>query len=152
MTTLSVHPLHAPEDAAARPDAAETPTPAVHAAPVANQRRIFLRGLVLDAQIGVYEHEMGRTQRVNVDVDVYLTSPTGPIDDELANVLDYDFIRHEAHALIENRHIKLQETLAEALAEACLAQPGVTAVRVATSKLDIYDDCHSVGYETVRVN
>lgn len=118
---------------------------------VAPSRRIFLRGLILDAQIGVYDHEKGRTQRVRVDVDVYLAPLTGPIDDRLENVLDYDFVRDAALDLIRDRHIELQETLAEALADICLSAEQAIAVRVSTCKLDIYDDVQEIGYETVKV-
>lgn len=114
-------------------------------------RRIFLRGLILDAHIGVYDHEKGRTQRVKVDVDVYLAPLTGPIDDLLENVLDYDFVRDAAHGLIRDRHIELQETLAEALADICLSAEQAIAVRVSTCKLDIYDDVQEIGYETVKL-
>jgi len=115
-------------------------------------RRLFVRGLVVDANIGIYDHEIGRTQRVNIDVDLYLRPFNGPIEDHIDNVLDYDFVRAEAHELVSSRHINLQETLAEALADKCLERDQVVAVRVATSKLDIYDDCAAVGYEIVRVS
>ena len=115
-------------------------------------RRLFVRGLVLDANIGVHDHEKGRTQRVNIDVDLYLRPFTQPIDDQIDNVLDYDFVRNEARALVASGHINLQETLAEALAEICLEPEQVVAVRVATSKLDVYDDCAAVGYEITRVS
>lgn len=114
-------------------------------------RRIFLRGLSLDMRIGVYAHEMGATQRVSIDVDVYLAPPTKPVQDDIRNVLDYDFIRDEVQAFIADRHINLQETLAEAVAEICLARPEVLAVRVATSKPEAYENCDFVGYEVFRV-
>ena len=115
-------------------------------------RRLFVRGLILDANIGVHDHEKGRTQRVNVDVDLFLRPFQQPIDDQIDNVLDYDFVRDEARALIASGHINLQETLAEALADVCLEREQVVAVRVATSKLDVYDDCAAVGYEITRVS
>jgi len=114
-------------------------------------RRLFLRGFVVDAHIGIMAHEIGRTQRVNIDVDVYLRPFAGPIDDHIDNVLDYDFVREEIKAIIQSGHINLQETLAERIAETCLAREQAIGVRVATSKLDVYGDCTAVGYEIVRV-
>ncbi|WP_205032264.1 dihydroneopterin aldolase [Hwanghaeella grinnelliae] len=114
-------------------------------------RRLFLRGFVVDANIGIFDHEIGRTQRVNIDVDLYLRPFNGPIDDHIDNVLDYDFVRAEIKEIVEKGHINLQETLAEAIADTCLNRDQVIGVRVATSKLDVYLDCTAVGYEIVRV-
>lgn len=114
-------------------------------------RRIFLRGLELDMQIGINAHEIGCTQRVNMDVDVYLTPPNRPVEDDIRNVLDYDFIREEVEAFIADRHINLLETLAEAIADSCLKRPEVLAARVAASKPEAYENCDFVGYEVFRV-
>lgn len=114
-------------------------------------RRLFLRGFVVDANIGIMAHEIGRTQRVNIDVDLYLIPFKGPIEDHIDNVLDYDFVREEIKQIVQAGHINLQETLAEAIADTCLQRDQVMGVRVATSKLDVYGDCAAVGYEIVRV-
>ena len=39
---------------------------------VLEARRIFIRGLVLDMVIGVHAHEQVRTQKVAIDVDLFL--------------------------------------------------------------------------------
>lgn len=114
-------------------------------------RRLFLRGFVVDANIGIMAHEIGRTQRVNIDVDLYLRPFNSPIEDHIDNVLDYDFVREEIKEIVQRGHINLQETLAETIAENCLKREQVIGVRVATSKLDVYGDCTAVGYEIVRV-
>ena len=114
-------------------------------------RRLFLRGFVVDANIGIMAHEIGRTQRVNIDVDLYLRPFNSPIEDHIDNVLDYDFVREEIKEIVQRGHINLQETLAETIAENWLKREQVIGVRVATSKLDVYGDCTAVGYEIVRV-
>ena len=113
-------------------------------------RRIFIRNLVVNVNIGIHPHEIGRTQRLSVDVDLYLTPPPGPLNDCIDNVLDYDFVNQEVQNLTRNRHINLQETLVEELVETCLARKMVWGVRVATSKLDVYEGCGGVGYEIFR--
>ncbi|MBM3490909.1 MAG: dihydroneopterin aldolase [Alphaproteobacteria bacterium] len=114
------------------------------------RRRIFLRDFALDCRIGVHDFEQGRTQRVLINVDLYLAPPKAPAGDRLADVLDYDFVRREIAALVSGRHIKLQETLAEEIVALCLARAEVEGVRVSTEKLDVYPDCRSVGVEIVR--
>lgn len=113
-------------------------------------RRIFLRDLVVNVNIGIYPHEIGRTQRISVDVDLYLTPPSAPVNDCIDNVLDYDFVNQEVENLTRDRHINLQETLVEDLVEACLKRKMVWGVRVATSKLDVYENCGAIGYEIFR--
>jgi dihydroneopterin aldolase len=67
--------------------------------------------------------------------------------DEIAQVLDYDFLRQGIAALVAMRHYNLQETLCQDIVALCLQQPQVKSVRVATEKPDIYPDCEGVGCE-----
>ncbi len=64
---------------------------------------------------------------------------------------DYDQVRAAVHRLIDGRHINLQETLVEEIADLCFGFDAVAAVRVSSEKTDIYDDCAGVGCETVRL-
>ncbi len=113
-------------------------------------RRIFLRNLVVNVNIGIHPHEIGKTQRVNIDVDLYLVPPSTPLNDDIDNVLNYDFVTEEVENLTADRHINLQETLVEELVEACLRHRVVWGVRVAISKLDVYENCGAIGYEIFR--
>ncbi len=116
----------------------------------AEVRKLFFRDLALDIAIGVHAHEQGRTQRVHLNLDLYLTDAAAPKADTLASVFDYDQIRSGVLALIAGRHINLQETLVEEVANFCLAFDEVRAVRVASEKIDIYPDVAGVGIALVR--
>jgi len=115
---------------------------------LANCRRIFLREVLLDANIGIHDFERNGSQRlvINVDVFVPLLLST-PRHDRIAEVLDYDFVRLTIHRRIEQGHINLQETLIDDIARTLLAHPGVLAVRVASEKPDVYEDVEAVGVE-----
>ena len=113
-------------------------------------RKIFFRDLALDIAIGVHAHEQGRTQRVHLNLDIYLADTAAPRADRLAEVFDYDAIRTGVLDLIAGRHINLQETLVEEVAAYCLAFDAVCAVRVASEKVDIYPDVAGVGVALVR--
>jgi dihydroneopterin aldolase len=78
-------------------------------------------------------------------------SQTTPARDHIDEVVDYDFVREVVAARIASGHIELQETLCDDIAERLLAHPGVRAVRVQTSKPDVYPDCEAVGVEVFRV-
>jgi dihydroneopterin aldolase len=114
-------------------------------------RRMFLRGLQVQAWIGIHDFEKEAPQRVLVDVDVYvLLATTSPARDAIEEVVDYDFVRDLVHARVAQGPIALQETLCDDVLAALLAHPGVQAARVSTRKPDVYPDCDAVGVEVFR--
>jgi dihydroneopterin aldolase len=114
-------------------------------------RRLFVRGLEVQALIGIHDFELGRPQRVVLDIDVYVPlQATTPRRDAIDEVVDYDFVRATVQERIARGPIALQETLCDDLVAAILARPGVAAVRVSTRKPDVYPDCDSVGVEVFR--
>lgn len=114
-------------------------------------RRLFLRGLEVPVHIGIHDFEIGQSQRVRLDVDLYVPlQSTTPAQDRLEEVVDYDFVRQIVHARIAQGHIGLQETLCDDVLTQLLAHPGVLAARVATCKPDVYPDCEAVGVDTFR--
>lgn len=111
-------------------------------------RRIFLREVMLDANIGAHAFEKEASQRLVVNVDLFVTlAGTTPAHDQLSEVLDYDFVARTIHERIGRGHIQLQETLVDDIARTLLAHPLVVAARVASEKPDIYDDVGAVGIE-----
>ncbi len=114
-------------------------------------RKIFYRGLMLEIPIGVHASEIGHSQRIVIDIDLYLEPPAAPHRDDIANVFDYDQIRRGVRRLAKGGHINLQETLVERIVDLCLSFDQVRAARVATAKPDIYPDVAAVGYELTRI-
>ena len=110
--------------------------------------RVFMYDLVLDVEIGVYTHEKGVTQRVRFTVDVDLLPATGALDDDIGRAFDYDTIIGGIKAIVARGHINLVETLAEEVAEHCLAHPRAATVTVRIEKLD--KGPGAVGVEIVR--
>lgn len=114
-------------------------------------RRIFLREVVLDANIGIHAAEKSGSQKLVINVDLFvLLSASAPKHDKIAEVIDYDIVRTVVRGRIERGHINLQETLVDDIAAELLAHPGVCAVRVASEKPDIYEDVEAVGVEILR--
>jgi dihydroneopterin aldolase len=115
---------------------------------LAGCRRIFLREVLLDANIGIHDFERAGAQRLVINVDVFVPlAVSTPRHDRISEVLDYDFVRLTISRRIEQGHINLQETLIDDIARALLAHPGVAAVRVASEKPDVYEDVEAVGVE-----
>jgi len=93
--------------------------------------KVFVTGVEVQAQIGVYRHEIGRVQPLKVDVE--LDVPTAGAE-RLADTLNYETILAAAQGVAAQGHIELVETFAERLARACLADPRVTKARVRVEK------------------
>ncbi len=114
-------------------------------------RRIFLRGLTRQVNIGIHDFERAAAQRIIFDIDLYVPlQDTSPQRDQIDEVVDYDFVRDIVSRLLARGHIALQETLCDALLDALLAHPQVVAARVSTRKPDVYPDCEAVGVEAFR--
>ena len=115
-------------------------------------RRLFLRDYEVLINIGVHEFEKKGEQRILINVDLFIPLLLStPKDDQLDEVVDYDFIRSTIAKRMAQGHIHLQETLCDDVVKAMLAHPKVRAVRVSTEKPDVYPDCASVGVEVFRV-
>jgi dihydroneopterin aldolase len=121
-------------------------------------RHVFLRDMVLHASIGVYPQEQAAPQRIRVNVDLAVAddgarplsrAPVGP--DELSRVVDYDVIARRVREIVAAGHVRLVETLAERIAEACLEDGRVEQARIRVEKLDVFPDAASAGVEIVRL-
>jgi dihydroneopterin aldolase len=109
--------------------------------------RILLEDLEVQADIGFHEFEVGAPQRLLVTVELWLDDTKAPGEDDPARAWNYDFLRTEVEELAAARRYNLQETLAHAIFDRIAAFRGVKALRVRTSKPDIYPDAHGVGVE-----
>ena len=109
---------------------------------------VFVHDLVLDAEIGVYTHEKGVTQRARFSVDIEVVPTSQAVEDQIARVLDYDMIIATIKDILAEGHINLVETLADEIATRCLAHPRAASVKVKIEKLD--KEPGAVGVEIVR--
>jgi 7,8-dihydroneopterin aldolase/epimerase/oxygenase len=109
--------------------------------------RLILESLEVQVDIGFHDFEVGAPQRLLVSLEIWLDDPGMPADDDPAQAWNYDFLRSEVLEIAAGRRFNLQETLAHAVFERLAAFRGVRALRVRTSKPDIYPDAHGVGVE-----
>ena len=120
----------------------------IHHPTLMDCRRLFLRNYEVMINIGVHDFEKKGEQRVLINVDLYVPlAASTPRDDQLREVLDYDFIRSTIATRMSHGHVHLQETLCDDVLALMLAHPNVRAARVSTEKPDVYPDCESVGVE-----
>ncbi len=111
--------------------------------------QIFIEALMLDAFIGVFDHEYETTQRVRIDLEIALL-PLGDDEYSMANIVRYDLVVQDIKDLISAGHIDLVETMAEKIAGIVLKYDGVEKVSVRVSKLSAITEADGVGVKIVR--
>ncbi len=114
-------------------------------------RHVFVRDLELEAEIGVHAREQNRRQPVRINIDLAVHEGDGPRDDELESVVCYGDLVAGVKAIIAAGRVGLVETLAERIAERCLADHRVARVRVRVEKLEAIAEAASAGIEIERV-
>ena len=108
--------------------------------------KVFVRGLLVQAEIGLYPHERGRVQPLVIDVELELTpAPVGGI----ADTVNYETLADYAAALAGEGHVDLVETFAERLAQGCLENPRVFRARVRVEKPQALERAQAAGVEIV---
>ena len=122
------------------------PRPTPVSEPVAEGLTVFVRGLEVEAAIGVHDHELGRTQPLILDVELQLAPRSVR---RLEDTYNYEGVGEAARALLAEGHIGLVETFAERLAEALLADHRIRRCRVAVAKPEALKDARAAGCEVV---
>ncbi len=112
--------------------------------------KILIRDLVLSCGIGVYPQERTAPQRVRFNLEIVVDRVTAETDDDINNVVSYEGIVTGIKQLCAGPHINLVETLAERVADICLAHGRVVHARVRVEKLDIFAEAGGVGVEIER--
>ena len=96
--------------------------------------RIALRGLRAHAHHGVYAEERRNGQIFLVDAVLEVDTAAAAAGDDLDRTVNYAELAVRLHGVLTGEAVHLLETLAQRLADACLAHPLVEAVEIAVHK------------------
>ncbi len=96
--------------------------------------RIAVRGLRAHAHHGVYAFERERGQMFLVDAVLELDTAPAAAGDDLERTVNYAELARQLHAVLTGEPVNLLETLAQRLADVCLASPLVDAVEITVHK------------------
>ena len=96
--------------------------------------RITLRGLRAKGNHGVYRWERERGQPFLVDAVLELDTRPAAAGDDLERTVNYAELAKQLYAIVAGEPVHLLETLAQRLADACLAHPLVDAVEITVHK------------------
>ncbi|MGK5110619.1 MULTISPECIES: dihydroneopterin aldolase [unclassified Geodermatophilus] len=102
--------------------------------PSSRPDRIAVRGLTAHAHHGVYAVEREKGQTFRVDAVLELDTAPAAVGDDLAKTVNYAELAKRLHAVLTGEPVDLLETLAQRLADTCLADPLVDAVEITVHK------------------
>ncbi|MCC3762471.1 dihydroneopterin aldolase [Glycomyces sp. TRM65418] len=95
---------------------------------------ITLTGLRVHGRHGVFDHERAAGQDFIVDVSLRASTAEAAASDDLEHTVDYGALADTLAAIVAGEPVNLIETLAERLADACLALDRVESVVVTVHK------------------
>lgn len=91
---------------------------------------VRLEGIAVEAPIGVYAHERGILQRLEIDIAVETDIREAARTDDLRHAVDYDRLAAVAREVATVQHHALIETVAESIARRVLETLGPRSSRV----------------------
>lgn len=96
--------------------------------------RLLLRGIRAHGYHGVLEAEKRHGQEFTVDVELGLDTRLAATGDDLSATVHYGELAERLHAAVVTDPVELIETLAQRLADVCLAETTVAWVDVTVHK------------------
>jgi dihydroneopterin aldolase/2-amino-4-hydroxy-6-hydroxymethyldihydropteridine diphosphokinase len=98
--------------------------------------RIEIRGLRVRGRHGVLDTERRDGQDFLIDAALGVDIRPAAAADDLSRTVDYGKLSERLAAIVAGEPVRLIETLAERLAQACLAEPAVHDVQITVHKPD----------------
>jgi dihydroneopterin aldolase len=96
--------------------------------------RIALRGLTAYAHHGVYAFERRQGQTFKCDAVLELDTSAAAASDDLTRTVNYAELAKQLYGTLSGEPVDLLETLAQRLADVCLAHELVQAVEITVHK------------------
>lgn len=96
--------------------------------------RLALTGLRVTGHHGVMEQERRDGQEFVVDVELRLDTRAAAAGDDLSETVHYGDLAQRLHGAVDSDPVDLIETLAQRLADVCLAEPTVVTAVVTVHK------------------
>lgn len=106
---------------------------------------VFIKGLELNALIGVYDFERTTKQRVVVDLELHTCLLKAAQSDDVNDTLDYGKVAERLADIAGSTNFQLLESLANEMIEMIAEEFLPKALKITIHKPDILDNAASVG-------
>src|SRR5699024_5496232 len=114
-------------------------------------RTIFFHDLVVQARIGILEHEKCAPQPLHINAEFEVIAQHAADDNELPSVLDYRWLRESMLSVWTHGHVRLLEALIERMATRMVNEfAGVQRLQISLGKSTVSADGGAVGITIAR--
>ncbi len=111
------------------------------------RQRILIDSIEVMTDIGFHDFEVGVPQRLLISIELWIDPPVPPADDDPSRAWDYDVVVQAVRTLATARRYNLQETLVHDIFAHIASLHGISALKVSSTKPDVYPDASGVGVE-----
>ena len=112
--------------------------------------KVFIRGLKVDAVIGVFDWEKQVQQPLIFDLEMAWDITQAAQTDELKYALNYAAVSERVIEFVTGHQFELLETLLEKLAALLIAEFQIPEIQIRVEKLAVVPEAQAVGLEIVR--
>ncbi len=116
----------------------------------ASRDTVFIRDLLVRCIVGIRPEEREKAQDVIINIELSTDTSRAAASDDIADALDYSTLKKKVIALAEASSYNLVETLAERIADLCLADGKVAGATVAVEKPTALRFARTVGVRIYR--
>lgn len=111
---------------------------------------VIIKNLIIDASIGIHEHEKVKKQRVSISLSIEVVDNISVVDHKIENFLSYENVINNIKFIINKGHIDLVETLSYEILSNIFSDSRASKVWLKIEKLDVFAEAQSVGLEIIK--
>jgi len=111
---------------------------------------VIIKNLIIDASIGIHEHEKVKKQRVSISLSIEVVDNISLVDHKIENFLSYENVINIIKLIINKGHIDLVETLSYEILSNIFSDSRASKVWLKIEKLDVFAEAQSVGLEIIK--
>ena len=111
------------------------------------EKKILIKDLTLDLQLGYYDFERGKKQKVKFNLELNYENKKPTNDEDLKSIVNYGKIVKLIEKLVKNKHYNFLETLAEDIFDELFKNKRIDKIVLRIEKLEILKQCSSVGIQ-----
>ena len=111
---------------------------------------VIIKNLIIDASIGIHEHEKVKKQRVSISLSIEVVDNISLVDHKIENFLSYENVINNIKFIINKGHIDLVETLSYEILSNIFSDSRASKVWLKIEKLDVFVEAQSVGLEIIK--
>ena len=111
------------------------------------EKKILIKDLTLDLQLGYYDFEREKKQKVKFNLELNYENKKPTNDEDLKSIVNYGKIVKLIEKLVKNKNYNFLETLAEDIFDELFKDKRINKIVLRIEKLEILKQCSSVGIQ-----